>query len=157
MARQSDIDGRPPAEEIAVLRARLREAEETLDAIRNGEVDAVVVGGPHGQVVSTRENADRPYRVLVEQMREGAVTLNTQGTILYCNQSFAELIGRRSEDIVGEQIVDFVRERDQLTVMLTEAGPDGVSAELSVILENGAAAPANLSVVNMVVEAGDAR
>ena len=139
------------------LEAELREANETLDAIRIGEVDAVVVGGPHGQVVYTLENADRPYRVLVEQMREGAVTLNTQGTILYCNQSFAELIGRRSEDIVGEQIVDFVRERDQLAAMLTEAGPDGVSAELSVILENGAAAPANLSVVNMVVEAGDAR
>ena len=138
------------------LEAELREANETLDAIRNGEVDAVVVGGPHGQVVYTLENADRPYRVLVEQMREGAVTLNSQGAILYCNQSFAELIGRRSEDIVGEQITDFVRERAQLAAMLTEIGPDGVSAELTVVLENGAAAPANLSVVNMVVEAGDA-
>ena len=139
------------------LEAELREANETLDAIRNGEVDAVVVGGPHGQVVYTLENADRPYRVLVEQMREGAVTLNSEGVILYCNQSFAELIGRRSEDIVGGQIIDLVQERDQLAAMLTTAGLDGVSAELSVILESGAAAPANLSVVNMVVDAGDAR
>jgi DNA-binding transcriptional LysR family regulator len=60
------------------LEAALLEANETLDAIRNGEVDAVVVGGPHGQIVYTLENADRPYRVLVEQMREGAVTLSTQ-------------------------------------------------------------------------------
>ena len=56
------------------LEAALQEANETLDAIRNGEVDAVVVGGPHGQVVYTLENADRPYRVLVEQMREYLLT-----------------------------------------------------------------------------------
>src|SRR6202000_1448434 len=79
------------------------------------------------------------------------------GVILYCNQSFAELIGRRSEDIVGEPILDFVRERDQLAAMLAEVGPDGLSAELSVILGDGAPAPANLSVADMVVEAGEAR
>ncbi len=71
--------------DIAELEARLREAEETLDAIRNGDVDAVVVGGPSGQQVYTLENADRPYRVLIEQMQEGAVTLSEDGTILYCN------------------------------------------------------------------------
>ena len=54
------------------LEAELEEATATLDAIRNGEVDAVVVGGPAGQMVYTLENADRPYRVIVEQMREGA-------------------------------------------------------------------------------------
>jgi aminoglycoside phosphotransferase len=62
---------------------QLREAQETLDAIRNGEVDAVVVGGASGQQVYTLESADRPYRLLIEQMREGAVTLSHDNTILY--------------------------------------------------------------------------
>jgi PAS domain S-box-containing protein len=141
---------------IRTLEAELQEATETLDAIRNGDVDAVVVGGPGGQVVYTLENADRPYRVLVEQMREGAVTLNRQGTILYCNQSFAELIGKRSEDIVGDQILDYAEHPAALDAMLTGAGPDGVSAELSLRLAAGGVAQANLSVVNMVVDVGEA-
>jgi len=139
----------------ARVRARevdLREANETLDAIRNGEVDAVVVGGPQGQVVFTLQNADRPYRVLVEQMREGAVTLNAQGMILYCNQSFAELIGRRSEDIVGERLFDFVKEGEELRRMLAGSGREGASSEFRLALAPGGFAEVNLSVVDMIVE-----
>lgn len=36
------------AEEVAELRARLEEAEETLRAIRKGEVDALIVEGRRG-------------------------------------------------------------------------------------------------------------
>src|SRR5262249_25408710 len=81
-------------ERIIELERLLEEANETLDAIRNGEVDAIVVGGADGQYVYTLENVDRPYRVLVEQMKEGAVTLNEHGLVLYANQSFADLVGR---------------------------------------------------------------
>src|ERR1700761_1238659 len=79
------------------LRARLQEAEDTLDAIRNGDVDAVVVGGSAGQQVYTLQNADRPYRVLIEQMQEGALTLSDDGTILYCNERFATWSARRAK------------------------------------------------------------
>jgi hypothetical protein len=61
----TDYESLSPEEVIA----RLREAEETLQAIRTGEVDAVVIAGSQGQQVYTLENADRPYRVLVEQMQ----------------------------------------------------------------------------------------
>ena len=63
----------------------MREAEEALEVIRSGEVDAVVVGGPLGQQIYTITNADRPYRLLIEQMKEGAVTLSKAGLIVYCN------------------------------------------------------------------------
>src|ERR1700761_1085013 len=85
------------------LISRLREAEETLAAIRAGEVDAVVIAGPQGQQVYTLENADRPYRVLVEQMQEGAVTLSESGTILYCNERFATLVAKPHDSIIGLQ------------------------------------------------------
>jgi hypothetical protein len=39
--------------ELEELRQRLQEAEETLDAIRNGKVDALVVSGPSGEKVFT--------------------------------------------------------------------------------------------------------
>ena len=59
--------------ELEELRARLRDAEETLAAIRNGEVDSLVVSGPHGDQIFSLKGAEQPYRVFVEQMLEGAV------------------------------------------------------------------------------------
>ena len=80
--------------QIEDLRMRLEEAEETLRAIRKGEVDALVVSGPQGDQVYTLKGAEQPYRVYVETMNEGAVTLGPDGTILYCNNRFAELLLR---------------------------------------------------------------
>src|SRR6201995_4495541 len=89
------------------LVSRLREAEETLEAIRTGEVDAVVIAGPAGPQVYTLENADRPYRVLGAQMQEGAVTLSDNGTILYCNERFATLVGKSHDSIIGLSLIEF--------------------------------------------------
>ena len=60
------------------LRERLREAEETLDAIRNGDVDVVWVPDSVSRVY-TLETADQTYRLLVEEMQEGALTLTRGG------------------------------------------------------------------------------
>ena len=46
--------------EIAELRLRLEEAEETIRAIRSGAVDAFVVQEPHGDRKSTRLNSSHP-------------------------------------------------------------------------------------------------
>src|ERR1700761_3835946 len=89
------------------LISRLREAEETIEAIRTGEVDAVVIAGPQGQQVYTLENADRPYRVFVEQMQEGAVTLSENGTIVYCNERFARLVASPHDSVIGLPLTDF--------------------------------------------------
>src|ERR1700755_3177913 len=102
-ANATDYRSLTPEETIS----RLREAEETLEAIRTGEVDAVVVAGPQGQQVYTLENADRPYRVLVEQMQEGAVTLSEDGIILYCNKRFATLVGEVHNSIIGQSVIEF--------------------------------------------------
>ena len=94
--------------EIADLRLRLEEAEETLRAIRSGAVDAFVVEVPNGARVYTLETADRPYRLLVEEMQQGALTLNSDGTIAYCNRRFADLVDRPSERLVGVSFRDFI-------------------------------------------------
>ena len=99
--------------ELEDLRTRLREAEETLSAIRNGEVDSLVVSGPNGDQVFSLKGAEQPYRVFVEQMLEGAVTIATDGTILYCNRRFAEMVHSRLEKVIGSQIKSFIRAADQ--------------------------------------------
>jgi len=69
------------ARQIARLQARLSELQETLDAIRSGAVDALVVAGPDGDQIFTLKGADESYRVLVEAMNEGAVTVD--GEFIY--------------------------------------------------------------------------
>jgi len=101
--------------QIEDLRMRLEEAEETLRAIREGEVDALVVSGSQGDQVYTLKGAEQPYRVYVETMNEGAVTLGPDGTILYCNNRFGELIKEPIERIIGSEIFRFVAPTDTVS------------------------------------------
>jgi PAS domain S-box-containing protein len=136
------------------LIARLREAEETLEAIRTGEVDAVVVAGSQGQQVYTLENADRPYRVLVEQMQEGAITLSENGTILYCNERFATLVSSSRDSIVGQPLTRYFSADDGkiLSNMIdTGAGP-GVAGEFTILDHDGREVPVNISMVELKVD-----
>jgi PAS domain S-box-containing protein len=90
------------------LQKNLEEAEELLRAIRGGEVDALVTSGPNGEQVFTLEGADRAYRTLIEAMNEGALTLAQDGTILYCNRSFAEMAKSPLEKVVSSSIYRFI-------------------------------------------------
>ena len=99
-------------DDLADVRVRLTQAEETIRAIHAGEVDAVVVNGPRGPQVYTLEGADHPYRVLVEQMHEGAVTLNEHGFILHANPQFAGLVGAPGQSVTGLSISKFLHASD---------------------------------------------
>ncbi|HYH47436.1 MAG TPA: PAS domain-containing protein [Thermoanaerobaculia bacterium] len=110
----ADVSEGPPPErdtllrEMAALRAHLEEAEETLRAIREGEVDALVVSERRGEQVYTLESADRPYRIMIEEMGQGAVTLTADGTILYCNRRFAAMLQAPLESLLGSAIQDWL-------------------------------------------------
>lgn len=138
------------------LISRLREAEETLAAIRAGEVDAVVVAGPAGQQVYTLENADRPYRVLVEQMQEGAVTLSENGTILYCNKRFAALVGSPHDSIIGLPLITFfnAEEGKTLSHMIDTSAGAGVTGEFTIVDRLGSDVPVNISLIDLEVDEG---
>src|ERR1700720_1861741 len=114
-------------EQVADLRASLEEANETLQAIRLGEVDAVVVQGSRGDQLFTLKGADEPYRVLIEEMNQGAVTLSANGSILYCNRRFADLLKTPLEEIVGVTFDAFVAPSERAGfAALMEAGRTGV-------------------------------
>ena len=94
------------------LHSRLIEIEETLAAIRNGEVDAIMVSGSRGEQVYSISSAETPYRIFIEQMSEGAVTLTTEGTILYCNPRFAEIVQTPFERVIGSSLNRFIAPED---------------------------------------------
>src|SRR5436305_10905 len=117
MANETDL-----AAEAQDRRTRLLEAEETLRAIRRGEVDALVVEGGRGEQIYTLKGADHSYRIFLEAMHEGAATLTADGVILYCNRRFAEMARVPLEDVIGSSLRRFVRPADlpELAAVLRE-------------------------------------
>ena len=92
----------------AELQSRLSESEEALSAIRNGEVDAIVVSGAEGEKIFSLTSAETPYRIILEEMAEGAVIIKSDGTIFYCNQRFIDIFSDSSHPVVGSNILRFV-------------------------------------------------
>ncbi len=93
------------------LRHRAEEAEDALRALRAGEVDAVLVEAGREEVY-TLETADKPYRLLVEQVPHGAATLTADGAIIYCNRRFAELLRWPVHSLLGKPIGALRRPRE---------------------------------------------
>jgi PAS domain S-box-containing protein len=89
------------------------EAEATLQAIRNGEIDGLIVAGPGGDRVYTLHSGEEPYRNLVEQMQEGAVVVTGVGDILYANARFAGMVGKPLESVVGSRMAPFINADDR--------------------------------------------
>jgi PAS domain S-box-containing protein len=99
--------------EIEDLRIRIEELEETLRAIRSGEVDAMVVLGPEGEQIYTLKDANQPYRVLVETMNEGTATVATDGTILYSNTRLSTMLKMLLEQLIGTSMRLHIAESDR--------------------------------------------
>ena len=135
-------------DELQELKSRMMEAEETLRAIRGGEVDGLVVSTAEGERVFTLSGADHPYRVMVETMNEGAVTLASDGTILFCNQRFAAIVKGSLEEVMGSSIYQYISSTDiQLFEVLLEQGLKG-NSKVELALQTGGenSAPALLSI-----------
>ncbi len=158
---RSDRASEPAAQQavIADLRAKLREAQETLDAIRCGEVDAVLVDQAGAKQIFTLVNADRPYRSLIEQMKEGAVTLTEEGVVLYGNRRLGEILGAPLEQIVGSNFKRFFvgAESAKFESLLAATGAEPSRAELRAGLADETAVAVYISINDIVSEPGAAR
>jgi signal transduction histidine kinase len=131
----------------ATLRARLEEAEQTIEAIRNGEVDAVVVEGGSGPRVYALEGPDRPFRVFVERMQQGALSISCDDTILYCNAFFADLVKTPLEQVMGRRFIDFLdgEADDRARVLIESCLIAPLTAEIVLRAKGGERIPAVLS------------
>ena len=135
-------------EEIEELRIRLNEAEETLSAIRSGEVDAIVVSGPQGDQVFTLTGAERAYRVLIETMNEGAVSLNQSGIIIYCNHRLSEMIKTPLEKVIGTSMRQFIRASDLpvFDSLIEKGAQENGKGEVAFLKKDGTMLPVLLSI-----------
>jgi PAS domain S-box-containing protein len=142
---------------IHELEQQLSESDDTLRALRNGEVDAVVTSGPHGDQIYTLRGADEPYRLMVEQMAEGALTLTADGLILYSNEQFAALVGSSNAQVTGSDILNYVAEEDKETfsTLLRRSRRGPVKAEISFRSVSGVILPAYVSINQLTLDGVD--
>jgi len=141
-------------DENANLHARLNEAEDTLRAIRSGEVDALVVSSVEGDQIFTLKGAELPYRILIEDMNEGALTLAMDGVILYANRRFAEMLKTPLEKVIGSVIQTWiVPDSQKILQALLQKGTDQKSREeLALTASDGTQVPVYLSVNRLSVD-----
>jgi PAS domain S-box-containing protein len=129
------------------LRQQLAEAEDTLRALRAGEVDAILVETDREQVY-TLDAADKPYRLLVEQMPQAAASFTIDGIILHGNRRFASLLGRPLEMLVGKPIYEFLAadSRAPFETLLRDVQAAEVRAEVTLQRGDGTLVPAYLGI-----------
>jgi diguanylate cyclase (GGDEF)-like protein/PAS domain S-box-containing protein len=140
--------------ELERIREKLADSEETLRAIRHGEVDALVVAAmPGQQQVFTLSNTDRPYRNFVENMSDGAATVSPEGIVLYANQALADLLASTCPQIVGQPLLDLMTDTShrRLSEML---GPDSVggSVEASLVTADAQTIPVLVGASSLAID-----
>jgi PAS domain S-box-containing protein len=138
---------------IRDLEQRLQEAEDTLHALRSGEVDAVVAAGPDGDRIYTLAGADEAYRIMVQSMALGALTLTRAGLVLFSNERFAGIVESPLERVIGSRIHDYVEPRDADIVSAVLGGRTGQNAEVRLRTGTGTLVPVSLSAQNLDLNA----
>jgi PAS domain S-box-containing protein len=133
------------------LRRRLGEVEDALRAIRDGQVDAIVVDGEQGTQIFSLAGAERIYRVLVETMHEAALTVAPDGTILFCNQRFCDLMRAAVPEVVGQKFAMFAaaEERAALAALLASAETGTARRQFVLRATNGAVVPVELAATRL--------
>ncbi len=140
--------------ELDEFRMQVAYLETALAAISSGGVDAVVVGEPDDAKLYTLTSADRPYRVIVESMGEGAITVSESGVILYANPRVAALLGVEREAMVGRDVISYVAAEQQpvLAALLSDIGAETRRAELTVTRADATTLSVQVAVTDLDLE-----
>jgi len=121
------------------LRTQLEEATDAIEAIRTGQVDALVVNNGDGHQLYTLKTADQTYRVFIEKMNEGAVTVNREGLILYSNSKFASMVSLPLEKVIGLSFSNFIHSSvsEKFDKMIEQAWEEDCKEEMELVRSNG--------------------
>ena len=135
------------------LRAELEEAKDTIEAIRTGQIDALIVQNGNGHELYTLKTADQTYRLFIEKMTEGAVTVSREGFILYSNSRFAALAGVPLSQVIGLHFKEFIAEahRGQYEELFAAGWQRDTKGE---VLLHNSKTPVQLSLTTLELEEG---
>ena len=147
MAKKNQSQPAEP-DELETLRLHLAETEGMLEAIRKYMVDAFVLTNLNNPRVVTLSDAEFPYRMIVESMNEGVVTLIPDGTIFYCNPRFAEMIHIEPEKLTGTAFQDLIlpEEQDAWEAIFRQTEGNGARGEFCLQIAHAECLPVQLSI-----------
>ncbi len=133
--------------ENEMLQQQLKAAKESFDGIKSGNIDALVIAHEKAIKVYTEKTADKPYRILIEKMHEGAVTLYEDGTILYCNSSFAKMVNLPLQKIIGTIFEKFIDDslKEHFEVLLKQSNVKALKQEGYLYANGGKGIPVLLT------------
>ncbi len=133
--------------ELEQARMELREANATIDAIRGGEVDALVVEMEKGHQLFAIKSLNQTYRLFIEKMKEGGVTINNKGIILYSNSAFASIVNTPQDKVIGSRLIEFVplEYKETFTKIINEGWLSDCKGEISIKNKNNELIPFLLS------------
>ncbi|WP_343585984.1 ATP-binding protein [Flavobacterium sp.] len=135
--------------EIESLKEELYESNSIVNAIKQGDVDALVVSSNGVPELYSLETADYTYRLLIEKFGQGALSISRNGLILYCNEQFSKLVGLPSEKITGTYIYEYFTNQTQF-VSLIEALRYGITKhEILLKSDNEKTFPAYIALTDL--------
>jgi len=149
MNRQADSQTiRKLSQQVDTLQTELAEARQTIDAIREGNVDALVVKGQAGEQIYTLIHTDYLYRILLEEMNEGALSVMPDGLILFANRRFAEMVGSPLAKVIGAKIQKWLIPENQaiFDALLKSDSQEKYGKELTLLCGDGAQIPVYFSI-----------
>ena len=93
------------------LRAQLHEAEDTLAAIKGGEVDALVVGSQIYTLESADASSNQLRKDVLAQMEDAVVACDDEGHLIYLNPAAEARYGASSSAALGRVWTELFEER----------------------------------------------
>ena len=154
MAKEHTKNAKDLPAENEDLRYRLQEALDTLSAIRSGEVDALMVSTPQGDQVYTLTGAERTSRLILETLNEGVLTVAEDGTIIYSNSRFVEILKMPLQKVIGSSIYGFISPTDRTAfeTILEQSRSGKNKGEVSLTAGDGTLVPVQLSLNPLKIE-----
>ncbi|MES2397187.1 MAG: PAS domain S-box protein, partial [Bacteroidota bacterium] len=136
------------------LRQHIQKAKDTVDLINTGSIDALVIPNKKDLKVYTETTADKTYRVLIEKMNEGAVTLDKDGTILFSNSSFANMVNLPLQKVTGAKFISFIdsSSKESFKSLAIQGLKNNLKAEANIISNDGKVIPTLLSMNSLQLE-----
>ena len=83
------------------LAARLKEAEDTLAAIRGGDVDALIVGDDIYTLDSANTASNKLRKDVLAQMEDAVLAFDSDEHVIFMNAAAARQYGKEPSDALG--------------------------------------------------------
>lgn len=134
------------AEENTELQRQLQAAREYIDIIKGANIDALVIADKNDLKIYTEKSADKIYRVLIEKMHEGAVTLNEDGIIIYCNSYFSNMVKLPLQNVIGTKLEAFMGFSKERFESFRQGRETDIKEEICLYTSEGKTIPVLISV-----------